>query len=823
MTETQSSHPLQPDAQIRIAVSLRAKFLLGVLIVLVTVAGIGYFVFTRLQAANESLVQKFDASVAREIENRLTIIATDEANSVSLFFASMENVINTFGSTTGMFISNEGAVIPEESDWNAYNELSKLPGGSWDNADDELASIFLPAGMEINESLAKELTALKDLDFFTQGLLEEYPEIVALYFGGKTKETIHYPNVDLAAIVPPDYDITSQSWYVNAADLPESNKEAVWSAPYQDAALNGLVITSSVPVFDTAGTFRGVAGIDFQLAAIIERITNLTIGETGYGFLVDTGGRVIAMSRKGYDDFNLTEEDFLSVDIENLSMANRVSLDVFEVLAKMTGGQTGVQLVEVNGSNRYIAYKPVPVVGYSLGIIVSEDELLQEFVNTRTVFENETRQTIFNAVTVFFILMSVAGLAAYGIGSSITAPLEKLTRVAEDIASGNLDSRATIKTRDEVGVMGNALNNMASNSQELITMLNNALSERTHSVERRTAHIEAVAEVSQAIAALHALEDILLRTTHQISNRFGFYHVGIFLVDAHNEYALLQAANSAGGAKMLARGHKLRVGSEGIVGMVTDTGRARIALDVGEDAVYFDNPDLPRTHSEMALPLIAGGEILGALDLQSVEINAFVQDDIPTLQVLADQLATAVYSARILRDAQEALISARKASGDISKRGWQTLVQDIDIPGYIGLAHGGLVQTTEILDPRIINTLEQGELILSEDRRSISVPIIARGQTIGMARLVKPSHAKPWAQDEITDIELIASQISSALESARLFSDAQRRATKERIISEGATRVSAALDVESVLQATAEELERALGSSEVVIQIDSQE
>jgi methyl-accepting chemotaxis protein len=170
------------------------------------------------------------------------------------------------------------------------------------------------------------------------------------------------------------------------------------------------------------------------------------IGRTGYGFLIDSKGRVIAIPSRGLQDFNLTEDDLQSGDVENLSLINRVSLDVFEVLAKMTSGQTGVRLVNINGSNRYIAYKPIPVIGYSLGIVITEDELLQEFVETNAFLEEETRQTVVNAIGVIFILLSVAGLASYGIGTSVTAPLDKLTSVAKQVAAGNLDAIAEVKT-----------------------------------------------------------------------------------------------------------------------------------------------------------------------------------------------------------------------------------------------------------------------------------------------------------------------------------------------------------------------------------------
>jgi GAF domain-containing protein/HAMP domain-containing protein len=821
MTETKSQ-PSANNTRHRISLSLRAKILLGILlIILFTVAAMGYFVFYRSRSANEFLIEQFDVSVAREIENNLNTITSREANEISTFFSTMENVTSSYGATTGAFISTEKAISLEGDTWNAYLKLSRLSNGSWDNSNDEIASIFLPQTMELNDSLAKELAALKGVDYFAQALLEENPDVIAIFFGGTSSELVYYPNIDFSAVVPPDFDPTGRPWYLNSADQQREDRKVTWSVPYLDIAHNGLVITSSIPVFDNTNSFRGVVGIDLKLASITERISNLVIGKTGYSFLIDREGRLIAMPSKGYGDFNLTEEEIQSGDVENLSLINRVPLDVFEVLAKMTSGQSGVKLVEINGINHYIAYKPIPIVGYSLGVVVAEDVLLQDFVETNTILEAETRQTLINSIGVIVILLSVAGLASYGIGNSITAPLEKLINVAEEVARGNLDVRADVTTTDEIGILGATLNSMTSTTHDLITNLESNVAERTKAVERRVNQIQAVAEVGKAVTTQRDLEELLDRTTHLISNRFGYYHVGIFLLDPRGEYAVLRSSNSSGGARMLAREHKLRVGREGIVGTAASTGEAHIALDVGEDAVYFDNPDMPDTHSEIALPLIAGEEILGVLDVQSVEKNAFSEDDIPALQILADQLATAVQNARLLRDTQEALNAAQKAYGGISERGWNTLLKKTKAPGFIGMLHGELIPTRKELDTNTKDILHRGEVVLSADKRTLNAPIVARGQTIGMMRLVKPSHAETWELDEIEDIEKLSAQISNALESARLYDEAQRRADFESLSGEIADTIRSSSGIENILQNAIRELGQKLGATRTYVQLST--
>ncbi len=171
--------------------------------------------------------------------------------------------------------------------------------------------------------------------------------------------------------------------------------------------------------------------------------------------------------------------------------------------------------------------------------------------------------------------------------------------------------------------------------------------------QRRAAQLAAAAEVARDATSILDVEQLLNETVHLISEQFGFYHAGVFLLDEAGEYAVLQAASSEGGQRMLARGHKLRVGKVGIVGKVAATGEPHIALDVGKDAVHFANPDLPDTHSEMGLPLRVRGRVIGVLDVQSTRVAAFTEDDVAVLQTLADQLAAAIANARLFRAVRE--------------------------------------------------------------------------------------------------------------------------------------------------------------------------
>ena len=194
--------------------------------------------------------------------------------------------------------------------------------------------------------------------------------------------------------------------------------------------------------------------------------------------------------------------------------------------------------------------------------------------------------------------------------------------------------------------------------QIAIAIQNRRLLEQT---ERRANRLKAVAKVGESVSRMLSLEEIFNTTVELIRDRFGFYQVSIFLVDELREWAVVHASTGEVGKIMVKRPHRLQVAGNSIVGFVTANGQSRIALDVGEDAVHFQNPLLPDTRSEIALPLISRGIVIGALDVQSTEVNAFSDEDVDTLQIMADQLTNAIENARLLQNAHNRAIELEES------------------------------------------------------------------------------------------------------------------------------------------------------------------
>ena len=379
------------------------------------------------------------------------------------------------------------------------------------------------------------------------------------------------------------------------------------------------------------------------------------------------------------------------------------------------------------------------------------------------------------------------------------------------------------------------LNEANRELEDLTTNLEQRVNERTSEIEnvnkqteRRAAQLRAVMELSEAIAQLQDLSEIFPATTKLISERFGFYHVGIFLIDPDHEYAVLQAANSEGGKQMLARNHRLKLGV-GVVGFCAQTGQPRIALDVGADAVFFNNPDLPNTRSEVALPMSSGGKTTGVLDVQSTEAGAFSREDLQVLTALANQVSIALENARLLTDTRAALLQVQEIYNEFTRTAWSRTVTQADQHGF--RFQTGRIELLEnaLQAPEVASAVQSGEVMSNQTNGSkqngagLAVPVKLRNEVIGVLHLESNDPLKHWQEDEISLVQAVAERAAFAMENARLFQDARRRAAKERLISEASARIGGALNLENILQTTAEELERVLGGSEILIQFQGKE
>jgi GAF domain-containing protein/CheY-like chemotaxis protein len=358
---------------------------------------------------------------------------------------------------------------------------------------------------------------------------------------------------------------------------------------------------------------------------------------------------------------------------------------------------------------------------------------------------------------------------------------------------------------------------------------------------RRAGQLETAAEIARDTSGTLALDTLLNRSVNLIRERYGFYHASIFLLDETRMNAIVRASTGEAGEEMKRRAHKLEVGSQSIIGTVTETGQSLVINDVSQNPIHRPNPLLPETRAELAIPMKIGNRIIGALDVQAVVIDAFTPDDISVLQTLADQIAVAVDNARSYELAQQAinetrrrvqelstlfnlgreLASASMEIEDISDIVVKTIINALDVPevsisvieetgelrvvadlvrveGGFEVSDGikGVYQLVEFpatshvvetLQPLVVHVddpqADPWELAYMRSRNISTLavlPLALKGEAFGIVELECIGEKHEFTEDEMTLAMTLANTAATAIENARLYEEQRRTAEQLR-------------------------------------------
>lgn len=324
-------------------------------------------------------------------------------------------------------------------------------------------------------------------------------------------------------------------------------------------------------------------------------------------------------------------------------------------------------------------------------------------------------------------------------------------------------------------------------------------------LENRTQKLHAIAMVTRTAASIQHFDLLLTSVTGTISKELGYYHVGLFLLDEQREFAILRSTNTEEGLRLLNRGYRVSVGQINPVGFVAQTGQPRIIDLESEGFVALRNPELSEMRSELVLPLKSGDQIIGVLDIQSMEANAFVESDISTLSILADQVAITIQNSFLYEQSLSALRRAGIESVQAAGEAWKGYEKSIQTKGYF---YDGIKS-----EP--LKDLKESK----KGNNSLLIPVELRGQTIGRFKLNLSDPARQWTDDELAMVKATAERVALALEGVRLLDEAQKRATREAFLSDVATKLSASFQLDSILRDTVQELGQTLKNSTVTFQL----
>ena len=354
------------------------------------------------------------------------------------------------------------------------------------------------------------------------------------------------------------------------------------------------------------------------------------------------------------------------------------------------------------------------------------------------------------------------------LANSIMQPIDQLVSAAKQISAGRLGIRAQVTTGDEIGELAESFNQMVQKLQEVTKQVSSQAQERIQTLEVTT-------QITRRIATISEMNSLLKYVINAIHENFHFYHTQIYLIDDETEDLVLAHGYGNVGQKLQETQHQLKSG-QGIVGTVAATNESFFSNDVEQALNFVQNPLLPDTRSELAVPLRKAERVIGVLDIQSDQLDRFTASDLALMQSLANQIAVSVDNLRLVEETQQALRENERLNARLTREGWEKTAEERSHRAYrfIGGDQKRITPAANVWTDRMHQAVQLKDLITHTGSNGdavsgseVAVPLILRGQVIGVMEMKKDA-AKSFTTDELEIVKAVANQTSLALESARL-------------------------------------------------------
>jgi signal transduction histidine kinase/HAMP domain-containing protein len=403
------------------------------------------------------------------------------------------------------------------------------------------------------------------------------------------------------------------------------------------------------------------------------------------------------------------------------------------------------------------------------------------FLQPEDAISNLVAEHLFTQIILFLGLALVIFLLALNVSRYLTNSLVGLANVTQQVGGGAYGLYVPVETRDEVGLVAHAFNQVTAQLREVTGNVDRIILERTHALGSIVRSLETSTKIGRQITTVLDREELLRQVVNRIQIEFSFYYTHIYLVDADTGDLIMAEGSGEVGRRLKARGHRLAAG-EGIVGTVARSNEFFLSNDVSKVLNYVANTELPNTRSELALPLRKGDRVLGVLDIQDNKINRFTAADVSLMQSIANQTAIAIDNARLLAETQTALKEVERLNRRLTREGWDQFEANLATSGY-RFVRGNIMPLTSERDtwvPPVRQISDQQQLVKQTQGENgdssgteIAVPLVLRGEVIGMLGVKRDEHTG-WGDEEVAAIEAVAGQVALAMENARLSTEQEK-------------------------------------------------
>lgn len=548
-----------------------------------------------------------------------------------------------------------------------------------------------------------------------------------------------------------------------------------------------------------------------EIVAVIKRRNGDWIG-----FLVGRMNMTILQSALGGLNVDYPISSYLAHDDDLLIVPaalpeGAIAPSISDGAVRALEGQTGLEQYRLANGETALGYF-APIRSGRLGF-VSELSLAQ--IEARSVGYFAARA--FSLVVGFVALCGLAIALMATLNHQIAPPLRRLRKAALALGKGDFSPEVKDSQRgDEIGSLASSFVLMRDQVQALVSELQSRL-------EARSRDIDTTQEISRFTATQRDLQSLLDRICALLVERFpSIYHAQVFLLDAERENAILQASTGDAGQALLRRGHRLAVGSISLVGQAVEQRSMMIARDTESSDVWRPNPLLPDTRAELALPLFFREGVIGVLDVQSRQRDAFSGEQVAVLQTIANQIAVGIQTAQLYEQSVRRLEEIEEANRKATTRVWQEYMRAQRVNSMSASA-GRLPEDEDATVRRAALTTGKPIVGAATARQTlpVAIPITIGGQTIGAVEWEVP--AQEFDENVLDMAQELAKRLAISLENARLFQESRRAAERERMVNSIAAQLSAQTNVHEILQTAVREVGQALRTPQVSIRLHGAE
>ena len=514
--------------------------------------------------------------------------------------------------------------------------------------------------------------------------------------------------------------------------IPRQTKKETLISPYyyEVGGVQVLMTTLSIPIMEN-DRFYGVAGVDLKIDFIQGIVDGIDLynGTATAVILTDTGTLIAVRNQP---DQALQPAAAMYPDFEKLQ-------------PRIAAGEAFTSLSPDGQYLRVFAPVDIGETGAhsSLSLIIPFSSIIAPAT------ESAVREVAISlgVITVFL-------LAVWYLMGQLVRPIIDLTATANTISAGNLNAVADTKASNETGILAKAFNAMTS-------QLRNMLDTLEQRVAARTRNLELAAEVGRAVSQVRDLDVMLKDACELILKEFDLYYVQVYLTDASASTLKLEAGTRMVGAQLVERGHSLPLDTGSINGRAAVEKHSVVISDTTQSATFRQNPLLPETRGEMAIPLIVADKVVGVLDMQSKEAGALNEEVLPAFEALAGQLAVAIQNANLLKENNEARAEVEKQARRLVRQSWNEYMDAVHTPEQIAFKFD---------QKEVVPLVGSSESKVSEN--AISSSISVTGERVGSLIVQMDDFSRKDRALEL--VNAVAQRMAQQIENLRLLENAER-------------------------------------------------